>query len=392
VNGSENRVLIIGGGIGGLAVALALQRVGIEVAVFEKSREIREVGAGLAIWANAIKALEQIGVGEAVLAAGAEMHDYQFRSADGETLIRVSIDDMTQKVGAPSICIRRADMQNTLYRALDEGVVRLGANCVGFTQDDGGVTARFADGREERGGLLIGADGIKSVTRDTQFGPTRLRYSGYKCWRSITPFGDSTSFPLGSWWLLWGRGARFGMSYVGGGNVYWYAMVNAPEGASDPAEGRKRRVLEAFRGWSAPVQALIEATPEASIIPTDLYDVVPIPRWGTGRVTLLGDAAHATTPNLGQGACQAIEDAVILAKDLAMSKGLSDCATAIAALRRYEARRHGRASRITNLSWRIGIVGQWENPAACAIRNRFMKLLPNSLMRKSLESNLAYDA
>jgi len=387
----ENRALIIGGGIGGLSTALALQRAGIQVAVFERTPELREVGAGLAVWANAIKALRQLGVADQLVAAGTPMHDYQFRSWQGETLIQVSVDDLTRRVGAPSVVMRRADVQRTLYEALDEGVMHLGANCVGFDADDNGVTARFEDGREERGTLLIGADGIKSVTRSAQFGESKLRYSGYKCWRSITPF-QHPSFPPGSWWLYWGRGARFGLSYVGGGSVYWYAMVNAPEGAPDEEVGRKRRVLEGFRGWGEPIEALIEATDESTIIRNDLHDMVPIERWGEGPVTLLGDAAHPTTPNMGQGACQAIEDAVILAKDLALTKGLRDRAAMVNALRSYEERRRDRAARVTNLSWRIGAVGQWENPIACAIRDRVLKILPNSLMRKSLESNLAYDA
>jgi 2-polyprenyl-6-methoxyphenol hydroxylase-like FAD-dependent oxidoreductase len=388
---SDNRVLVIGGGIGGLSLALALQRVGIPVTVFERAPEVREVGAGLAVWANAIKALDQLGVGETLVAAGTEIHDYQFRTAAGDTLIRVSIDDLTRKVGAPSVTVRRSDVQTTLYQALEPGTVQLGCNCTGFTQDEEGVTAQFENGREERGTILIGADGIKSVTRAAEFGPGELRYSGYKCWRSITPFTHA-SFAPGSWWLLWGRGARFGLSYVGGGAVYWYAMVNAPAGAPDPEEGRKQRVQEAFRGWSEPVEALIEATAEPTILHNDLYDMLPMEQWGAGAVTLLGDAAHPTTPNMGQGACQAIEDSVILAKDLAMTKGLSDRAATLSALRRYEQRRRDRAARVTNLSWRIGAVGQWENPIACAIRDRLLKILPDMLMRKSLESNLAFDA
>lgn len=390
MDASPNRAIIVGGGIGGLSAALALQRAGLDVTVFERIPELREVGAGLSIWANAIKVLRQLGVADTIMAAGTEMHDYQFRSWRGDTLIQVSVDDLTKRVGAPSIVARRADLQMALYRALGHGVVQLGADCVGFEQDERGVTAHFADGRQERGTFLIGADGIKSVTRVRQFGETKLRYSGYKCWRSITEFKDP-SFPAGSWWLYWGRGARFGLSHVDPGHVYWYAMVNAPEGSPDEPVGRKQRVLERFRGWQHPVEAVIDATAEPTILRNDLHDLPPLERWGNGRVTLLGDAAHPTTPNMGQGACQAIEDSVTLAKCLARTAGLSDGQEVVSALRSYELHRRTYAARITNLSWRIGAIGQWENPVACAIRNAVLKVLPNGLMRKSLESNLAHD-
>ena len=386
MNVSGERALIVGGGIGGLSAAVALQRAGLDVAVFERSPEIREIGAGLAVWANAIKVLRQLGAAETILHAGTVMRDYQFRSWRGETLIRVSIDDLTKTVGAPSVVVRRADLQMALYKALGKGIVHLAANCVGFEQDDHGVKVHLEDGRQELGAFLIGADGIKSVTRLQQTGNAKLRYSGYKCWRAITRF-EHPSFPAGSWWLYWGSGARFGLSHVGPGYVYWYAMVNAPEGSPDEVAGRKRRALERFRGWGQPIEALIDSTPESSILHNDIYDLPPLKCWGEGRVTLLGDAAHPATPNMGQGACQAVEDALTLSKCLA-PVGLSDGHRIVSALRSYEEHRRNRTSRITNLSWRIGAVGQWENPVACTIRNAFLKIIPNGLMRKSLESNL----
>jgi 2-polyprenyl-6-methoxyphenol hydroxylase-like FAD-dependent oxidoreductase len=277
-----------------------------------------------------------------------------------------------------------------LYRALGEERVELGANCIGYDQDADGVTAKFESGREERGRFLIGADGIRSTVRTAVAGPHELRYSGYKSWRSIATFSDP-SFPPGSWWLYWGRGARFGLAHVGNGSIYWYAMVNAPARASDDPSDRWDRVLRRFQGYSHPVEALIQATPRDSIIVNDLNDVPPIATWGEGRVTLVGDAAHPTTPNMGQGACQAIEDAAVLSKQVAAVDSLGDGAAIARALRAYESNRISRAHRVTNLSWRIGSIGQWENPFAVGVRNVILRVLPNSLMRKSLESNLAFD-
>ena len=389
MNDSAPRILIIGAGIGGLSAACALQRAGLDVRVFERAPEIREVGAGLAVWANAIKALQQLGVADRVVAAGVEVLDYQFRSWNGRPLIRVPVGEMRDEVGAASVVVRRADVQMALWRALGSGVVQVNSNCVGFSQDSEGVTARFADGREERGTILIGADGIKSVTRSQQLGQSKLRYSGYHCWRSIAEFRDP-ALPVGSSWLFWGRGARFGVSYVGAGRVYWYAMVNASEDAPDPEVGRQQRVLDRFRSWAHPVSAVIEATEPTAILHNVLHDLPPFERWGEGRVTLLGDAAHPTTPNMGQGACQAIEDSVALGKCLAGARanGKGDM---LSGLRSYEHVRRDYTAHITNLSWHIGRVGQWENPLACMLRNALLKVLPNNVMRKSLQSNLAHD-
>jgi len=285
--------------------------------------------------------------------------------------------------------VRRADLQKALYAALPDDVVHLSANCAAFEQDDTGVSLYLEDGRCERGSLLIGADGIRSMTRAQQIGATKLRYSGYKSWRAVVFFDDS-SLPPGIWWLYWGKGARFGVSHVGSGYVYWYAMVNAPEGSTDEDVGRKQRVLERFKNWSHPIEALIEATPAAAILRNDLHDLPPLQRWGEGRVTLLGDAAHPTTPNMGQGACQALEDSLTIAKYLARTNGLSDSKGILSSLRSYEAHRRPYTARITNLSWSIGAVGQWENSWACTIRNAALRVLPNAVMQKSLLSNLVF--
>ena len=165
----------------------------------------------------------------------------------------------------------------------------------------------------------------------------------------------------------WGRGRRFGQWGMAGGRAYWYATAERARGPGRPAPGPQAGLLDLFRGWHAPIEALIEATEEAAILRNDVYDRPPLRRWSVGRVTLLGDAAHPMTPDLGQGACQAIEDAVILADCLAGSEDIA------AALRAYESRRIPRTSRVVRESRRAGTIAQWSNPLACKFREALLR-------------------
>jgi 2-polyprenyl-6-methoxyphenol hydroxylase-like FAD-dependent oxidoreductase len=183
-----------------------------------------------------------------------------------------------------------------------------------------------------------------------------------------------------------GRGAQFGIFPMTAQRVYWFASVNAPEGARDWPVGRKRELLERFGDWHSPVRAIIEATDEAAILRNDIYDHEPLRRWGEGRVTLLGDAAHPATPNLGQGACQAIEDAVVLARCLGESPEVA------AALRAYESRRRPRTSAITLQSRRMGRMGRWENPLLCWLRDRLIKNFPEQLRLAQLGELFRFEA
>jgi len=200
------------------------------------------------------------------------------------------------------------------------------------------------------------------------------RYAGYVAWRALARFdlaGDAAV-------EVWGRGRRFGYARLPGGLAYWYATRNSPPDAETSAS-RKADVAAEFARWHAPVPALIEATDATSILRHDIVDRPPSKRWGRGRVTLLGDAAHAMTPNLGQGACQAIEDAVVLARELAAT---SDVASA---LRAYEKARIPRTSAIVRESWRIGRAGQLEGRVACALRDLAVQKIPAAAHRRSVE-------
>ncbi|HMB07038.1 MAG TPA: FAD-dependent monooxygenase, partial [Isosphaeraceae bacterium] len=199
------------------------------------------------------------------------------------------------------LLLHRAELLGALLDAAGREVVRLGAECVGLEQDAQGVRARFAAGHEARGDVLIGADGLHSAVRSALFGPAKPRYGGYAAWRAIARF-DLDRLTPGE---TWGPGRRFGQWGMSDGRAYWYATQTVAEGQGDPPQGRKRGLLDRYRGWHTPIGELVEATDESAILRNDIYDRPPLSRWGLGRATLLGDAAHPMTPDLGQGACQA---------------------------------------------------------------------------------------
>ncbi|MCI0397872.1 MAG: FAD-dependent monooxygenase [Chloroflexi bacterium] len=378
------RVIIIGAGIGGLCTAVALQQAGMEVRVYERAPAFGRVGAGLTLWSNAIQALGQLGLDQAVVAAGIPLEQGTIRSAGGRILARTPTGRLSQRLGAPTIGIHRADLHQVLLQALAEDVVTTGVEFIHFTQDNDTVTAHFNDGSSAWGDLLIGADGLYSAVRRQLFPGVRPCYAGYTAWRGVAALAEE-QFPGGRAFESWGRGRRFGGLRVTPELVYWFATKNAPAGQPDRPDGRQAELLDLFQGWHEPIEALLRATPEEEILRNDIDDLKSLARWSRGRVTLLGDAAHATTPNMGQGACQAIESAVVLARCLANHDDLA------AALQAYEARRRPRTAFITRQSWRIGRVAQWENGLACTLRNTAVRLTPPALLLRQLESVLNFD-
>jgi 2-polyprenyl-6-methoxyphenol hydroxylase-like FAD-dependent oxidoreductase len=283
-------------------------------------------------------------------------------TADGRLLSDFPLGDLGRRVGHPSVCVHRADLQEVLA-ATARPV--LGAECVGIEDAADGVTVRFADGREERGAVAIGADGTRSVVRAHLHGPAEPRRAGYVAYRGIARCGLPESPPDRSRLVL-GPGAQAGIFPCGVGRVYWFATDPAPDAPPTSTGDLKAEALDRFKTWVPLLREVIGATDPAAVMRHDITDLPPVWPWGRGRVSLLGDAAHATTPNLGQGACQALEDAVALADCLAR-EGVT-----AAGLRRYEEARRRRTERIVRLSRSMGKVLQWRNPVAVWFRNRLM--------------------
>lgn len=374
------KVIIIGGGIGGLAAAIGLRNAGCAVTLFERVTQLREVGAGLSLWANAVKALKLLGLADVINTISTPEVQGGIRTSQGKLLTATSSHTLERLLGEPNIVLHRADLHAALLHAVAPETVHFGKQCTRFQQDATGVTVHFADGDEVRGDLLIGADGLHSVIRAQLHGQQKPRYAGYTAWRSVVNFAPEQLLPGETW----GAGARFGQVPMSGQRVYWFATKNGPEGARSPI-GEKAELLRTFHGWHAPITALLEASPEPTILRNDIYDRPPLRRWGENRVTLLGDAAHPMTPNLGQGAGQALEDAVVLARIL------RDTNDTVAALRRYETQRIPRTSVIVQQSRQIGEIGQWQNPVAVRLRAFLLKYVIARIQTQQIVRVVGYD-
>ncbi|MGE3804844.1 MAG: FAD-dependent monooxygenase [Gemmataceae bacterium] len=360
------RALIIGGGIGGLAAARALQLVGFDAVVCERAPEIREVGAGISLWPNAMTALRRLGLEQPVQAAGYAFHKGQSLDPRGQLLDEMDFTELFRRAGASSVCIHRAELQRILLESVDRARVHAGRECVSIASTARSVTARFADGQEERADLLIGADGIHSVVRRDLFGETPTRYAGYVAWRGIVA-SDPPGLPAQTSQVCLLPGGHAGALRIGGGRVYWFAARNLrdPEPSGQPVKDEVRGFLASC---CAPFQELAAATDETALLRGAILDRPASWPWGNGPVTLLGDAIHATTPNLGQGACQALEDAVVLADALRRAESLE------AGLRDYEARRHERTAMVIRNSRSLGRFFQVDSRALCWLRDQFLRL------------------
>src|SRR5688572_16296313 len=370
------RVVIIGAGIGGLTTALALKQKDIEVDAYERSAVLTDVGAGISLWPNALKALYQLGLRPALDALSFVSVDGAVRRPDGTVLSRTTSEQFVLRLGLPVMVFHRAELLEVLVAAARSIPIHLGHECQDVTQDAGGVTARFATGTSTSGDALIGADGVRSVVRERLDVPGALRYSGYTAWRGVAPF-QTAGLMAGE---TLGCGQRFGLAPIHGNRVYWYATDNVAEGQHESPADAKARLMELFAAWHRPIPDLIQSTDPASILRNDIYDRDPADRWGSGRITLLGDAAHPMTPNLGQGACQAIEDALVLARDLGQGGDVE------ASLRRYEAQRRPRTRLVSMASRRAGQMFQIESPLVCRLRDAMMRLMPSAVTFRSLST------
>jgi len=291
-------VVIIGAGIGGLAAAVALRRVGVKSLIVERADSIREVGAGLSVWSNAVNALRELGVEARVTDSASVIERQSVRNPAGRLLAVTEFGDISHNADAPCICVHRAVLQRILLEELPPAWVRTGARCVGFN----GSTAILEDGERIQADVLVGADGISSVIRAGLHKAESPRYAGYTCWRGICR--DNGVLPDRTPLMAAGAGSQFALLPCGSAQLFWFFTKNAPQGVTQT----KADLLTLCGDWAAPVPDVIEATPEGAIVQNDILDRPPLRWWGRGPVTLLGDAAHATTPNLGQGACMALEE------------------------------------------------------------------------------------
>ncbi len=399
------RIAVIGGGIGGLTAALALRQFQIEPDVYEQAPALLDVGAAIAIWPNAMRVLGRLGLSQRLLEKAGVIQEIRWLDQNGRLINRVSISDNIEDPKFPAVALHRADLQSILLHALPQTSIHLGSALVDQKEEDGKIVVHFANGHSTSADFLIGADGIHSRLRRELLNEGSPVYRGYTVWRGISSLIPS-SIPPGTAIEIQGRGKRFGIGPVGLGRVGWWASANAAN-TSPTAEERnadrktwkqgesiasnrphdtQKELLRLFDGWYRPILQLVEATPSSSILKTGAFDRRATRRWGRGRMTLLGDAIHPTTPNLGQGGCMAIEDAMLLARCF-HKYGMTDNA-----LRSYEQRRYRRTSAITKYSRHYGSVGQWQSPWATGLRKATLSMLPETLVHRLIQIVFNYDA
>lgn len=369
--------VVIGGGIGGLAAALGLRRVGWRATVLERAPVLADAGAGISLAANGVRALDALGVGAEVREAARPCRSGGTRTPAGRWLSRLDGAAMERAVGTPMVGIPRAALHRVMRDGLPPGALRVGAEATEVTPDDDGHTMRVRCGDEElRADVVVAADGARSPRRGQLF-PDHpgLAHGGQTVLRAITdtPVDCGTDFEL-----TWGRGVEFGHLALADGRAEWHAVFTAPPGVryADPL-GEVRRRLD---GWHDPIPALLAATRPEAVLHHDVHELVaPLPSYVSGRTVLLGDAAHAMSPNLGQGASQALEDAVTLAAALA---GTPDIDTALA---RYDAERRPRGQAVSRASRQAGRMGQrLANPVAVALRNTVLRLTPSAVSTRTV--------
>ncbi|MCS6851930.1 MAG: FAD-dependent monooxygenase [Gemmataceae bacterium] len=362
------RAIVVGSGIAGLAVALALRRVGIDVTVYERASQLTEVGAGISLWANAFRALDHIGAGAAVRAVSLPAGQCEFRVREGHKVVTsFNTASLERQLGmAPALAIvHRADLVAALAQGLPASTSRYGYECLGAETRGSRAIVRFKGGHTDEADIVVGADGIRSAVRAGRLGAAEPRYAGYTCWRGVCRRPPNLDAGYFAEW--WGRGRRFGIATLTGDRVYWWATRNGPPGGR--AADERAAAAAAFHGWADPVPELIASTPAEAVLRNDILDRPPQRIWAVGSVVLVGDAAHAATPNFGQGGCLAIEDAVALARHI------SQRGNTASALADFVAERFPRTAALVNDSRRFGWVAQWEGWFACRLRDICFGLL-----------------
>ncbi|HVT10605.1 MAG TPA: FAD-dependent monooxygenase [Polyangia bacterium] len=369
---SVRRVLIAGAGIGGLSVAAALRKVGIEADVYEQADEVREVGAGVGLWANALGSLDQLGAGDEIRAATMPLRIFTAARPDGRVIRTMRLDDLGPEF-AESVCrvVARPVLLAALSRLVAPEHVHTGTRVVAAESAGAAVHVRMSNGWTQEADLLIGADGLHSTVRPLVVGRDKIRYAGQTCFRGLATLASPNPREMRE---IQGAGQRASVCPIDARNVYWWAAFNAPVNDIIPPERRKAVLLERFGDWPFALPEAIAATPEGGILQNDLVDRKPARGYTRGRIALLGDAAHPSTPNLGQGANMAIDDAIALARALRDEPSLP------AALARYERERLDRTRLIVKRSWSYGRPYRWTSRPAIRLRETMIRRTPARVM------------
>lgn len=356
---------VVGAGVGGLTAAIALDRAGVDVTVVDPAPHVDALalGSGIHLWSNALQALDRIGLADDIASLGNPIETHRYLRADQSAMGIFDVGSASAAHGAPTVGLSRPVLHRRLVEALGAERIRFGAAVTAVEQDDTSATVTLSDGSRIPGDAVVGADGVSSTVRAAVTGsPAPLRYSGLTSWRGLCGYGHP-ALDKQAMQIYWGRGLRMVMYQVSGGLLYWLALVKAPPRGTDPVGGARAAARAHFDGWPEFMRGAIDATEEPIVHRADILRMSPTRRWGRGRITLLGDAIHAMTPDVAQGACQAIEDGVALGIAVGGDRDLP------AALRRYEKVRRSRAAGLMRMSTMINRLGALDGATGVGLRD-----------------------
>jgi FAD-dependent urate hydroxylase len=372
------KLIIIGAGIGGLCTGIALQQRGFDITIYEGAATFEPLGAGLGIGANALKALEKLNIKDQVMKHSRVLSNMVVLSDKGTPITETDSLLVSERFGTDNVTILRADLHDVLRNSLRPNSIVLNKRCVDFIQDQKGVTVIFEDGETVRGDAVVAADGVNSLFRRRLVPNSSPRYAGYTCWRGVVS-NSNIEIDQDIATETWGPSGRFGIVPLADGKIYWFACKKAKARDLKAAAFGIEDLLAIFKNYHRPIPQILTATKEESIIHNDILDIKPIPKYAFRRIVLLGDAAHAATPNLGQGAGQAMEDAYMLARSLETCNNIEH------AFELYERMRVKRTHKIIKMSNQVGQIAQLESKWLIPIRNVVFKQVPPSFAMKRFE-------
>jgi len=366
---------IMGGGIAGLSLGLAFEKLGINYHIYEKAAALTPVGAGIWLAPNALQVLDHQGILSSIQEAGNYLDQIAITNAQLKPVSDVDMHPIRQEFGFTTVAIHRAALQAELLRAIPGEKLSLNKIFDAFQENkDGTLSIHFQDGSRAVADYLIGADGIHSGVRQQLFPQGQLRYAGQSCWRGIAQLSLGDTYQHRGI-EAWGGQHRIGWSPIGPNQIYWFAVSQQAAGLRSAAETNQAMLLQRYQGFHPIVQQIIGATPNQQIIQNDIYDLKPIPRWYRGRVCLIGDAAHATTPNMGQGGAQAIEDVHSLVSLLRKHPAQE-------AFTLFQAQRQQKVNKVVRQSWQTGQLAHWQRGRA--LRDFVMRLTPKQVFLQQL--------
>jgi len=378
----KNTIAIVGGGIAGLTCAIAFEKLGYKTTIFESRKSVEADGAGIAVAGNAIGAFKLLGIDKDIIARGQMVNHFPILDENGKTLFAVKPHQIKKDRPLANFAIHRAELHNVLLSLIIDSEVHPNKRLKNIAEENDGYRLTFDDDTTAYFNYVIGADGIRSQVRQFVNPKSTIRFAGYDCWRGISEnlSGAKDGFET------WGKKGRFGMVPLANNKIAWYLCLNRK--GDEPLQKPKEALAALFQNYHDPIPEILNATPRHAILFNPIVDLKPHKIYTKDNILLIGDAAHATTPNLGQGACQAIETVATLYQILQKTKDLST------AFKKLEKKRIRRTHYIVNTSWLVGKAAQLENPFLVAIRNFIFRNTPTWINNKQIERviyNTDYD-